>query len=98
MDAVDEPRVYLDLGDVFRSEVNYGAGERAGDPFDRLDLGDYEFPKIIDVRRAGTHDDVIRTGYILGRVDAFDVADFLSNLSGLADLGLDEDVSLYVRH
>src|SRR5688572_8524147 len=75
-------------------EVDDGAGQRARDALDGLDLGDDELAEVVDVRRARAHDDVVRARDVLGGVDAFDVADLACNLSRFADLGLYEDVCL----
>lgn len=73
-----------------------GTGQRTRDAFDCLDARHNKFAEVVDVRRPGAHDHVVRTGYIFGRVDAFDLAHFLSHLRGLSYFCLDEDVGLYI--
>jgi hypothetical protein len=71
-------------------EVDDGAGQGSGDSFDRLNPGDYQLAEGVDVGRDCLHDHVIRTGYVVGRFDTLDGADFLGDVSGLAYFGLDE--------
>jgi hypothetical protein len=78
--------------------MDYGAGKSASDALDRLDPGDDELAEIVDIRSAGSNDDVIWPGDIFGRVDAFDIANLFGDLGGLADLGLNQDISLHVCH
>ncbi len=70
------------------------ARECSRDPINRLDLGYYEFAKRVDVFATRLDDHVVGTGDIVGRFDSVDLAYFFCNNGGLADLRLDQDISL----
>ncbi|KAJ1684063.1 hypothetical protein LUZ63_020632 [Rhynchospora breviuscula] len=77
------------------SDVDDGAGEGAGDPGHGLDPGDDHLAELVDVGRLRAHDDVVRTGDVLGEDDALEVRDLGRHLRGLAHVGLDQDVGLH---
>src|SRR3954471_15612661 len=76
------------------SEVYDGAGQRAGDALDALDLRHDQLAELVDVLRLGAHDHVVRARDVLGLRDTADVGDGLRDGGRLPDLGLDEDVGL----
>src|SRR5215472_3091160 len=76
-------------------DVHDRAGQRAGDPGHRLDLGDHETAEIVDVLRLGTDDHVVGAGHVLRLGDAGYLGDMNRDLRGFPDLGLNEDVRLY---
>ena len=52
-------------------------------------------PSSSTLSACGAHDDVVGAGDVLGLRDAADLADERGHVGGLADFGLDEDVSLH---
>ena len=71
------------------------AGQRPGDPLDRLDLGGDQLAELVHILRLGADDNVVRSGDILRLRDAGDLRDLPGHVGGFADLGLDEDVCLH---
>ena len=57
-------------------------------------LATTSLPELVDAARLAADDDVVRTGDVLGHRDTLDVGDLGCHRRGLADLGLDQDVSL----
>ena len=64
------------------------------DARDPLDLGHDELAQIIDVVGLGPDDHVVGTCDVVRLGYAGDLRDLHGNVGGLADLSLDEDVSL----
>src|ERR1700744_4399270 len=77
------------------SDVHHGAGERPGDPGDGLDVGRDQPAEFVDVGRLGPDDHGIGAGDVLSLIDTAELADVCSPVGGLADFGLNEDVSLH---
>src|SRR5438132_409362 len=77
------------------SDVHHGAGERPGDPGHGLDVRRDQPAQLVDVLRLGAHDDVVGAGDVLRLGDPADLSDERGHIGGLADFGLDEDVSLH---
>ena len=73
-------------------EVNDRAGERAGYALDALDLRHDQLSEVIDGASLRADDHIVGPGHVFGGRDALDLPDFLGDLSGAADLGLDKDV------
>jgi hypothetical protein len=71
-------------------EVYDGAGKGSGDSFDRLNPGDYQLAEGVDVGGDCLDDHVVRSGDVICGFDPLDGADFLRDVSGLANFGLDE--------
>src|SRR3954454_17071014 len=82
------------VSSVRASEVDDGAGQRAGDPVDGLHPGHDETAQLVHGLGLGADDDVVGPGHVLGLGHAVDLADRRGNLRGLADFGLDEDVGV----
>src|ERR1700712_997641 len=76
------------------SDVDDWTGQRAGDAVERLHLRHDQLAQLVDVAGLGAHDHVVGAGDVLGQDDALDVGDPRGDLRGLADVGLDQDVSL----
>ena len=55
-------------------------------------LTDDELSEVVHGPRLGANDDIVGTGDVLRGFHALDPADFLCDLSGSSDLGLDQDV------
>src|SRR5690606_11550688 len=51
-------------------QVDDGAGERAGDAVDELDVADDHLPQLVHAVGLGLGDDVVGTGDVVGRDDA----------------------------
>lgn len=79
----------------FDSEMDYGAGQSPGDSLDGLDLGDDQFPEVVDGRCLCLNDHVVWAGDVLRARYTRDCADFPCDLSRFSDLSLNEDISLY---
>jgi hypothetical protein len=79
----------------FELDVDYGTGEGAGDARHALDLGDHEAAEVIHVGRLSADDHVIGPGHVVGLSDTGDLPDARCYVGCLADLGLDENVSLH---
>ena len=63
-------------------------------PDHTLDLGDDQLAQVVHIVRLGPDDHVVRTGDVVRLGYAGDLADVHGDIGGLADLGLDEDVSV----
>jgi len=74
--------------------VHHRAGESARNAVHCLDFGHYELAERVDVLASRLDDDVVGTGHIVGALDADDLAYFFCHDGGLADLRLDQDISL----
>lgn len=74
--------------------MNDGAGERSGNARDSLDLGDHELAEVVDIVRFCADDHVVGTRDIVGLGDSADPPNLHGDLGSLADLCLNEDVSL----
>src|SRR6476646_8419739 len=77
-----------------KSDVDDGAGQRAGDAVEVLHLGDHQLAELVDVAGLGPHDHVVGAGDVLGEGHALDLRNGGCDLCGLADIGLDQDVRL----
>src|SRR5260370_40431627 len=71
------------------------AGQRSGNAGHGLNLGHHEAPQIVDILRLGPDDHVVWPGDVLGLRDAREFTDANSDLGGLADLCLNENVRLH---
>lgn len=74
--------------------MDHRTGEGSGDPINRLNLGYDEFAQRVNVFAACFDNDVIGAGDIVGSLDTVDLSHFFCNNGGLADLRLDQDISL----
>src|SRR5208282_1652119 len=70
------------------------ASQRSGDPGDALNLGDNELAEIVNVVCLGPDDHVIGTCNVIRLCHAIDLTDVRGDVGRLADLCLDEDISL----
>jgi thiamine-monophosphate kinase len=70
------------------------AGQRPGDAGDTLNLGDHEFAEVVHVVRLSPDDHVVGTGDVICLGNAGDLADVHGDVGSLADLCLDEDISV----
>ena len=77
---------------VAELEVHDGAGERAGDAVDELDLRHDHAAELVDRVGLGSQDHVVGTGHVVGLDDPGQAPHGLDHRRRLADLGLDEDV------
>ncbi len=86
-----------------RGNLGAGAGlegdnrarERPHDAFDGAELVRRQLGDLVHVPPFGEHDDVVRTGHVVRADYAVDATHLPTGLTGLAHLGLDEDVGLY---
>src|ERR1700678_4228753 len=74
--------------------VHYRTSQRPCDAGNALDLGNHQTPKVIHIVGFGPNDHVIRAGDVIGLGYPGDQTDGRRYIGGLADLGLDEDISL----
>ena len=65
------------------SDVDDGAGQRAGDAVDGLDPGDDQLAELVDVAGLGADDHVVRAGDVLGQGDALDLGDAAATSAAL---------------
>src|SRR6185437_8508165 len=70
------------------------AGQRSGNAWHALNLRYHEAAKVIHVVGLGADDHVVGAGDIVGLGDATDFPDGRGHIGSLADLSLDEDISL----
>lgn len=72
--------------------MKHWAGEGAGYPIDRLDLGGCQLAKGIDVLGLDPNDHVVGSGNTVSGEDTFDLTDRRRDRGLFADLGLDQNV------
>lgn len=77
-----------------RSEIDDGARQGAGDARHGLDASDDESTEFVHRAGLGSDDDVVRTGNVLRKRYAGDIADGLDNGGSFAYLSLNEDIRL----
>src|SRR5262245_50416494 len=76
------------------SDMYDRAGQRPCNARNYLNLGYYETAEVVDVLSFSANDHVVGPGHIVSLGYAGDLADGRCDVSGLPDLGLDEDISL----